>query len=84
MPRCKICGNTQSFGSSRVPAVAQSANGPLSGLIGEFEQSDTLARVSSLGADKQTVSAALKRPDDFFDICLHCGSSEIEWDEDDR
>jgi hypothetical protein len=84
MPRCKICNNTSSFGSSHVPATAQSANGLISGLIGEFGQSNDLTQISSMGADKQTVSAALKHPSEFFDVCLHCGSSEIEWDDDDK
>ncbi|VBB08556.1 Hypothetical protein LUCI_3834 [Lucifera butyrica] len=80
MPRCRVCGNTSSFGSSRIPPPAQSANGPLSGLAGDFNGNE-IVRTRSLGADKQVTTAALDNPAAFFDICLYCGSQEVDWGE---
>ncbi|MDR3560046.1 MAG: hypothetical protein P4N59_01205 [Negativicutes bacterium] len=81
MPYCKICHNARLFGSSKVPPAAPSANGPLSGLNADFDLAGKMTSVTRLGADKAAVRAATANPRDYFDVCLKCGSSEIEWDE---
>lgn len=79
MPRCKVCGSTRSFGSSKVSPAAQYANGPLSGMIGEFDASGRILQVSSQGADKTMIHSAVDQPEFYFDFCLCCGSKDIEW-----
>ena len=79
MPRCKLCGNTHSFGSSKIEPAAQYANGPLSGIMGDFNDQNEIIQLSSLGVAKAAIAAASDRPQDYFDLCLQCGSQEIEW-----
>lgn len=79
MPKCKVCGNTHSFGSSKIIPAAPSANGPVSAMVGDFDTESHIIRISSLGADKAAINAASRWPQEYFDICLKCGSHEIEW-----
>lgn len=79
MPVCKQCGNSRLFGSSKVPPAAPTANGPVSGLLGNFEPGGELATVSRVGADKKTARQAGVNPQEYFDICLRCGSQQIDW-----
>lgn len=79
MPRCKVCGNTQSFGSSKVDSVAPSANGAISGLVGNFNNDDEILSINSLGANKTIINEAAEQPQSYFDICLNCGSQQVEW-----
>lgn len=78
MPRCKVCGNTHSFGSSKVDPIAPSANGPVSGMVGNFS-SDEIVSINSLGANKTLINEAAEQPQSYFDICLSCGSQQLEW-----
>lgn len=80
MPRCAVCGNKLSFGSSVVPPPAPTANGPLSGLIADFNSQGCITEMDSLGADMDIAQEAWENPDEFFDICFHCGSNEIVWE----
>lgn len=79
MPRCKVCGNNRSFGSSMVSPVSPSANGLITGMIGDFNGGDNIVSINSLGADKKTINAATGQPQSYFDTCLACGSQEVEW-----
>ncbi len=80
MPRCAKCGNTFSFGSSTVPPVAPTANGPVSGLIANFNEEGLITEMESLGADLETAQQAWECPAEFFNICYKCGHDEIIWD----
>jgi hypothetical protein len=80
MPRCKTCGNTRLFGASKVPPAAPTANGPISGMSADFDQAGNITSVTRLGAEKAAVRAATVQPRDYFDVCLKCGSQDIEWD----
>jgi hypothetical protein len=84
MPHCKVCGNTRLFGTSKVPPAAPTANGPVSGLAADFDQTGHITSITRLGADKSTVRAATAQPRDYFDVCLQCGSQDIEWGDVDR
>jgi len=77
MPRCRICNNTQSFGSSRVPVPAKAANGPISALIGEFDATDAVTRITSLGADKYTINDALAHPTQYFDLASNAVAASL-------
>lgn len=79
MPYCRVCRNKHLFGSSQVPPVAPTANGPVSGLLGDFGNDGKLVSVTRLGAGKSTATAAGKEPQSYFDICPKCGSQDIEW-----
>jgi hypothetical protein len=79
MPKCKICGNTHSFASSKIMPAAPLANGPVSGMIGDFDQESHIISISSAGANKADINAASRWPQGYFDTCLQCGSREIEW-----
>ncbi|MEG6586332.1 hypothetical protein [Dendrosporobacter sp. 1207_IL3150] len=79
MPKCKVCGNTYSFGSSEVPPSAPTANGPVSGMIAQFNNQNDVVSVSSLGASKASITKAVDDPKQFFDTCIHCGSQDIDW-----
>jgi hypothetical protein len=81
MPLCKNCGNTHGFGSSKVESAAQFANGPVSGIMGDFDGNDNILQITSMGAAKSTVAAASHNPRDYFDVCLRCGSQDISWTE---
>ncbi|PKM81349.1 MAG: hypothetical protein CVU89_10075 [Firmicutes bacterium HGW-Firmicutes-14] len=79
MPKCARCGNTFSFGCSRVPPVAPEANGPVSGLIANFDDKGHITEMESIGADLDTAQEAWERPVDYFDTCYECGSDNIVW-----
>jgi len=81
MPRCKTCGNTRLFGTSKVPPAAPTANGPISGLTADFDPAGNITSITRLGAEKSTVRAATAQPREYFDVCLRCGSQEVEWDD---
>lgn len=81
MPRCKNCGNTHSFGTSKVEPTAQYANSLQSGLIGDFNDQNEIVQLSSRGASKGMIAAASDNPQAYFDTCLNCGSMDIEWPE---
>ena len=80
MPRCAVCGNNLSFGSSAVPPAAPTANGPLSGLIADFNSQGYITEMDSLGAAMDIAQEAWENPDEYFDICFHCGSKQIVWE----
>jgi hypothetical protein len=80
MPYCKKCHNTQLFGSSKVPPASSAANGPVSGLLGEFDPQGQIVSITRLGADKAITRSATKDPDQYFDVCLQCGSQDIDWE----
>ncbi|MDF2635955.1 MAG: hypothetical protein K0R78_2829 [Pelosinus sp.] len=82
MPKCQNCGNEKSFGASKVPPSAMYANGPLSGIIGEFKTDKELLWVHSSGATKSMINAACHNPQEFFDLCVHCGNQSVVWNED--
>ena len=81
MPYCRACGNRRLFAASSVPPAAPTANGPMSGLLGDFAANGGLDTITRLGADKVTVRAASRNPAEYFDTCLACGSQDIEWAE---
>jgi hypothetical protein len=79
MPYCRACGNRRLFAASRVPPASPTANGLVSGLLGDFGADGGLVTITRLGADKATAKAAGGYPDEYFDICLVCGSQDIDW-----
>lgn len=81
MPYCRACGNRRLFAASSVPPAAPTANGLMSGLLGDFAATGGLSTVTRLGADKATATAAGEHPADYFDTCLACGSQDVEWPE---
>lgn len=78
MPRCARCGNAKLFGSSKLPPIAPYSNGPLSALVGDFAE-NSVSNITSIGADKEITTLAFKRPEDYFDTCMKCGSQDLEW-----
>ncbi len=80
MPRCARCGNTLSFGSSYVPSTAPTANGPVSGLVANFDNEGYITEMDSLTSDLNAVQEAWERPEEYFDICYNCGSEDIYWE----
>lgn len=78
MPYCRHCGNSRRFGSSRVPSPAPYANGPLSGLMADYDGS-TLTGLTRLGADRAAQREAQRSPETYFDLCYQCGGTDIEW-----
>lgn len=79
MPKCKECGNSYSFGSSSAPPAAPTANGPLSGIIGQFDSQSQVVSMNSWGASKTMLREAVVNPQQFFDTCTKCGSQMIDW-----
>lgn len=79
MPSCKRCGNQRLFGASKVQSVVPYTNGPVSGLIGHFHATGDVETITSMGVDKEITTLAFRRPEDYFDLCLVCGSSELQW-----
>ena len=79
MPQCKKCGNRRLFGSSKVPSVVPYTNGPVSGIIGHFHTAGEVETITSMGVDKEITTLAFRRPEDYFDLCLECGSPDLEW-----
>lgn len=80
MPYCKKCHNTRLFGSSKVLPASPSANGPVSGLLGDFDPQGRLIGITRLGADNKTARSAQKDPEWFFDVCQQCGDRAVEWE----
>lgn len=80
MPKCLNCGNHKEFGVMEIPSVAPTANGPISGLMGHFNDGGELENLESMGASLNQAQDAFEHPDRFFDVCLVCGSKEIAWD----
>ena len=80
MPRCARCGNSFSFGSSQIPPVAPTANGPVSGLIANFDDEGYITEMESIGADLDCAQEAWERPDEYFNVCYECGSNDVIWD----
>lgn len=79
MPRCTVCGNMKSFGSSRVDPIAPYANGLISGMVGVFSSDEEILNINSLGANKTIINEAAEQPRAYFDLCLNCGSQQIKW-----
>lgn len=79
MPKCSTCGNTLSFGSSLVPPVAPTANGPVSGLIANFDNDGFITEMDSLGAGLDLAQEAWESPGEYFDMCYECGGNQIIW-----
>lgn len=79
MPKCKNCGNSYSFGSSAAPPAAPTANGPLSGIIGQFDQQSQMVSMNSWGVSKNMRWQAVANPQQFFDTCTKCGGQMIDW-----
>jgi hypothetical protein len=81
MPKCQICGNVKCFGASKLPPSAKCANGPISDMLGQFNQQKELMHIVSSGVDKAIINAATRQPQDFFDLCVYCGHESVVWDE---
>jgi hypothetical protein len=81
MPKCQVCGNCKSFGASKIPPSAKFANGPVSDMVGQFDQQKELIHIISSGVDKAIITAASRHPQEFFDLCVHCGHESVVWDE---
>ena len=80
MPKCASCGNKLSFGSSYVPPSSPTANGPVSGLIADFDDDGLITEMESLTGDLKSVQEAWDNPSRFFNICYECGSNDIVWE----
>lgn len=79
MPICKECKNTQSFGSSYFPPETPTANGPISGLMADFNGDGEITEMSTLGPTIDEAQEAWEEPRKYFDTCYICGSEKIEW-----
>ena len=79
MPKCMECGNDLSFGSTLIPPVAPTANGPVSGLIADFDSDGYITEMESINGDIDAAQDAWESPKEYFDICYVCGSSRINW-----
>lgn len=79
MPYCRNCHNRRLFGVSNVPPAAPTANGPPTGLMGDFADDGGIISITRLGADKHIAGAATANPSKYFDVCLKCGSTDIDW-----
>lgn len=80
MPKCLNCGNLNDFGVMDIPTDPPTANGPISGLMGHFSNEGNLENMESMGASLEEAQEAFERPDRYFDVCLACGSQEVQWD----
>lgn len=80
MPKCLECGNEESFGSLRIPPVAPTANGPISGLVADFDAEGYITEMESLNGDIDIAQEAWEKPAEYFDVCYVCGSKRISWD----
>lgn len=80
MPRCLSCGNTTSFGSSQFPPAAPTANGPISSLMADFNDDNSINQMSTLGPSIDEAQEAWEAPRSYFDTCYVCGSQKIGWD----
>ncbi|QJW44478.1 hypothetical protein HA075_01030 [bacterium BFN5] len=81
MPTCKNCGNSYSFGSSAVPPSAPTANGLVSGIVGQFNHQSEVVSINSMGATKASIRQAVDNPQQYFDTCIRCGSQDINWND---
>lgn len=79
MPRCLICGNTTHFGSSQCPPEVPEANGPMSSLQANFDFEGYMETMESIGAEEEITRHAWEDPQGYFDMCLECGSNNVEW-----
>ncbi len=79
MPHCLNCGNELTFGTSKIPPVAPAANGPISGLVADFQGDNSITSMESMGASIDEAQEAWENPRNFFDVCYDCGSSKIKW-----
>lgn len=79
MPYCKECGNTQYFTASQVAPVSATAAGPTSGLVGKFDETGELVEMEAMGASENVRDAAAVNPVVYFDTCLECGSTRVNW-----
>jgi len=79
MPYCRNCPNNRYFGSSKIPSVAPTANGPLSGICADFAAGEAMLSITYQGNDKKALKMAINTPRDYFDICLKCGGENIDW-----
>jgi len=81
MPKCAECGNSYSFGSSGAPPAAPTANGPVSGLIANFDEDGYITEMDCLVNDLDMAQDAWETPEEYFDTCYECGSNKIIWDQ---
>lgn len=79
MPYCKDCGNRIFFTSSSVLPAASTAAGLNSGLVGRFDELGELVEMESIGASEEDRNSAAIDPVVYFDICMECGSTRVEW-----
>lgn len=79
MPYCKDCGNRMFFTSSTISPVAATATGLTSGLVGKFDEYGELIELDSVGASDESRKNAAVNPVVYFDTCMECGSTRVEW-----
>jgi len=66
VPKCLKCGNELSFGTSKIPPVAPTANGPVSGLVADFSNQNSIVRMESMGATIDEAQEAWEEPNSYF------------------
>jgi len=79
MPVCRSCGNRRMFGASRISPAAPTANGPMTGIIADFESNGELGTLTRMNTDRKEAARAAANPSEYFDTCLKCGSQDIDW-----
>jgi len=79
MPRCLECGNTESFGSSRLGPAVPTANPIPTALVANFDDAGFIDTMENMGVDIDTAQEAWEEPEVFFDQCAVCGSGNIAW-----
>lgn len=79
MPQCLDCGNEHSFGSTLIPPVAPTANGPISGILAEFDDNGYITEMTSVNGDIDIAQEAWENPKNYFNICYLCGGNNIAW-----
>ncbi|HMM22502.1 MAG TPA: hypothetical protein PKA10_17405 [Selenomonadales bacterium] len=80
MPVCRNCGNNRLFGSSLISPAAPTANGPMTGIMADFQPGGELGTITQMTTDRKEASRAAARPREYFDTCLKCGSQDVDWD----
>ncbi|MBO8168323.1 MAG: hypothetical protein H0Z35_03940 [Thermoanaerobacteraceae bacterium] len=78
MPRCLDCGNQTSFLSSGIPLGTPWLGQIDSGLAAHFSDGE-VRHIENMGVSCETAQDALRRPENYFDTCHHCGSRNIVW-----